>query len=607
MGTKDVVYAMISQMVKKNWNLSNLVRNLDEIQDCYYHKNRLIVRIVEPSSNSSVVDFALTSIDLAKHEITQTELNNKKEHIRANNSFHKLRFYFEFYSSKKDGKYSREEQTKIVNEKTKRQIEKTKRQIGIRVLDAESKILADGISSSNEMFLSFYINPSKKSKLITIQFRSYDMAIGDNYSLTRINHEVLSDEEMASTIILPAAQQNTDKENTTPACSKRTLSEPVPAGGMARADEQHTSVNDLSLLENHYVWRYLLPFKQLLNEGCVSTNAAKLHKKLLLLNRGDLICETFYAFHRSVLDSSEFKLAALDSNSEKKLESLLPVLMQSVALHYQNAFLDLCALSCDKTAHIPIINDVESLKSRYQQIITDISSTENKQAETKRLIEKLLEERRQKLQLYEVDAKSLRDNSSDGDSSRSNGYYVEIKQKIKTLEQLKSHLMRELLKQKRCKKLNDVFRQQLVSKLATEQQEEYENVLEILGQYDETLIAFYRQIGKDLSLIEDELEKMGKLRMRIDLEKTDVKAKEVREQDLVKSKDAIEKLTTNINNLYRQSSEQITQIAKLETQKASVFYSFIENLLETKLEKLYANADQQNQNNDGDQERSEVV
>lgn len=602
-------------MVKKTLNLSDLEKTLkvgDGITTNLKATHLAINHKTLPNlDNKNTTNVVFTHVDLDNSVISEKipkDILWDEDHPHKNphKKFHKL--FVSFYAPKID----------------------TISNLRIRILDMNLNILSDSISQLKEIvvtqLLSFYTeNPSIRLELCPLPLssnssncsNSSDCSNSDSsdsrtsstypsnhqtYHLTKIQHESFTHDEVLALF-------------------------PIQDLGKDQGKDQ---IKDLQHLLSSYIRPWSLNFqKEKTGYGYIMA----LHKQLFLLNCGNLFVKILsnnsdgksggifnapadFSSVRNSTETLEYEMKEKDKIKEK--EAILIWSLQ-IEDHYKNALFtpDLLTIyptggsyrqdlqgtslslasSNDYTSIIESIkHDYDSLNEKIQELSQDEQNHNRNIAIALRIRStqisdiKTLED--ELLELLREEDLTLNDLLTDDTQNRSVG--AELREKKAVLGNLRTHLMKELHKQNNCKRVSDIILRQIAKSddftLADDNL-----FIETIKNYRIQIINLINAIGTDITKIDEESNRISHI-LPSSISKNNnnnnnsddieiLKSENKKETDLLKSQ--IEEITSKINDTNIKVSEIRRKIALLKIRKASVFYSLLENLLETRLSEIY--------------------
>lgn len=572
-------------MVKKTLNLSDLEKTL-KVSDgttTNLKATHLAINYKTPSNGANIntANVVFTHVDLANSVNSVNFVNSDDVHPKnlhknfpeailssTDKNFHKL--FVSFYAPKID----------------------TISNLRIRILDMNLNILSDSISQLKEtvvtQLLSFYTeNPSIRLEIFPL-FLSSNSSNSSNstnssdsrtssthpsnyetYHLTKIQHESFTHDEVLA--LSPIQDSGRDQ------------------------------MKDLKHVLSSYVRPWSLNF---LKEETGRSYIRALHKQLFLLNCGNLFVKTLSnnSDGKSGRNFTETSQTSLEEDEMKEKEAIL-IWSQQIEDHYKNALftsdlLTIFPTTRDSTLSLTGSNheqDYNSLNEQIQGLSQDEQNHNRNIAIALRIRStqisdiKTLED--ELLELLREEELTLNDLLKDDTQNRSVG--AELREKKGVLGNLRTHLMKELHKQNNCKRVSDIILRQ-IAKSDDFTLEDDNLFIETIKNYRIQIIDLINAIGTDITKIDEESNRISHIlpssisnnnnnNNSDDIEILKIENK--KETDLLKSQ--IEEITSKINDTNIKVSEIRRKIALLKIRKASVFYSLLENLLETRLSEIY--------------------
>lgn len=572
-------------MVKKVWNLLNLKRILQDVHQETTIKTKISVKIIKGGVEDGP-DFVITQVDLHNKDAGLADTANKLAAKRGSSErFHRITFYLNFVYPQPSALLRHDRRSKTGAEP----------HLNIRILDTDYNVLADGLTRSNQLSLSFYTEKS----LVRVEVLSINMIVGDFYHITKIQQESYTQDEVF------------DNESVNRSAS----------GLIESVLEDEEGLRSLKGLGRHGLWSYLRRWDFILDEfreragsvppaGCRDhegegrgegqedhilveiqdesrdrardrdrddnrrspnyRRAIGFHKERLLLNRGNLLCDVLRRMEGRELAAVLLWCLRVDDHYKDSL--LTSYIYDKRAGDTSQNVINMASLESRS----------ETLVGEIEYIEEDIERSKKERVDYEQKVDGFYRERTAKISELERVLNSG-SNPNSNDKTNETEYVSQISEKKRVLEELKAHLMKELVRQNNCKRVSEILQRVISSEF------EKDNLfVETIDNYGRQIISIYNMIGKDLLRIEEEIERISNLRNRLEKEKGTQEIVKDNEKRIMTLKNQVKTLTEKINDLNKKITEEGAKIAILEVQKSSVFYSFLENLLETKLRELYA-------------------
>ncbi len=449
----------------------------------------------------------------------------------------------------------------------------------VRIYDTEYNVLADGMCQflANNKEVTLSLNFYTEKPAIRIEFYSFDLKNNDVYYLNKFVQESFTRDEVLN-------QMNHELVHMV-----------------------HQGLEDPVSLCNNSLWSYISPlnFK---NANNVLKERVMLHKQLFLLNRANLLVQCF---------------------TKKEGKDLAAILLWTLRInnHYKDTNLNMMLTKPKVTEN----TDITHLKSRKDIILANLSHLKehiiNLTNEQKNMEEnvntsmklrstllsniRLLESRENELGPTDVVIKDVGSGDCHGvgtaeaeaeaitkevGSNVTIGVSKELEDKRNILIQLKIHLMKELQKQNSCKRVSEIF-MGIINELnmTKESQLGLSNLfVETIMNHKKQTVNLVTTLNNDLSKIDQEL-----ARISLILDSKDSKdskdnnysnkidnTEKIDEMEILKSK--IQEITCFVNDTNNKIRDIKRKKDYLEIKKSTVFYSLLENLLETRLNELYS-------------------
>jgi hypothetical protein len=468
----------------------------------------------------------------------------------------------------------------------------------VRIYDTEYNVLADGMCQflGNNKEVTLSLNFYTEKPAIRIEFYSFDLKSNDVYYLNKFVQESYSRDEVLN-------QMNHELVNT------------VHQG-----------------LENNSLWSYISPlnFK---NANNVKKEMVMLHKQLFLLNRANLLVQCFskkdgkdlaaillwtLRIHNHYKDTNLNLMLTKPKDTENTdvthLKSRKDIILANLS-HLKEHIIN---LTNEQTNMEENVNKSMKLRSTFLSNIRLLESRDNELGTTGNFLSGSdprkntgnflsgSDPRKNTGDCHGVDPSLALASASvaveaeaitkEVGSNVTIGVSKELEEKRHILIQLKIHLMKELQKQNTCKRVSEIF-MGIINELnmTKESQLGLSNLfVETIMNHKKQTINLVTTLNNDLSKIDQEL-----ARISLILDSKDSKdskdnnysnkidnTEKIDEMEILKSK--IQEITCFVNDTNNKIRDIKRKKDYLEIKKSTVFYSLLENLLETRLNELYS-------------------
>ena len=162
-----------------------------------------------------------------------------------------------------------------------------------------------------------------------------------------------------------------------------------------------------------------------------------------------------------------------------------------------------------------------------------------------------------------------------------NNYYREIREKAEVLESLKKHLMKDLMRQHKVKKVSEYL-------LKIKDEDAPEKARDTIQNYNKGIVMAYNLLGGDLLKIEKELKKVRGIKERMENNHGDVN--NIEDYDGILKE--IEDRTELVNAMTDSLMETNLAIENTKSHRWTLFHSYLENIIKSKLADLYSSKEE---------------
>jgi len=411
----------------------------------------------------------------------------------------------------------------------------------INIFDPHGNILAHGISSKESLGLAFQTS----YEWISVEIKAHMHRLNLYFYIMRI--------VQSSCVAIPSDTKWLSDMDAL------VLDSCPSQSGRAIGSDSLSTEDIWRLLPQFPIWDHVLKPKAGMN--------ADVHFELLMRNCGNKLLQTFIGS-----GSKQLRENLCDYGVWAPLLFSLP--LNDHYRHCDPAFLrKTIASSNTASSSIDLIEQRRVVTERFNTLIAGVRQQCHQRDELKNRMEMLKEDRLARIAEVEILQEQIMPDLEN------NKYYCNISDKKLVLESLKDHLMKDLMRQNKIKKISEYLLQK--SKTIESPDKLFKETLETYGK---GIVMSYNLLGKDLLKIEKELKKVTEIKER--MEGNPDSHEGIDDYDgLIED---IGAKTDDINALTRSQSEIEMSIETAKSQQWTLFYSYLENIIKSRLVALYS-------------------